>query len=209
MSPDGAPQPPPNPPTDSALLRAWAENRDHDAYAELENRYRLRLEGYAQSLVRSSEAASDVVQGTFLSMLRSAENLLTREGSLASWLFRVAHNHAISYIRVKKRRRQKNETDLAPTGDLLAGVSAGAAEDDGPVDELGALERCREALPERLRLLVYLLYNEGRTLIAAAPDLGFKTAGGVHRLRVQAEERLKECIERRLGRSPRTSGETR
>lgn len=59
---------------------------------------------YAGRLLRDASAAQEVVQDAFLRYLRRQEPLEAGV-STGAWLYRVAHNLAVDYIRREQRRR--------------------------------------------------------------------------------------------------------
>lgn len=84
-----------------ALLVARIRAGDHEAFDNLMARYQAPLFRYLRGLVADHELASDLVQETFLRAYR-AINSLDDPALLRSWLYRIAHNQAISALR---RRR--------------------------------------------------------------------------------------------------------
>src|SRR3954451_7816340 len=111
--------------TDEPLARA-ARAGDEDAFGELYARYQRRLELYCRSIVRHDEDARDAAQNA---MAKALVALRRHEGELhvRPWLYRIAHNEAITLLR---GRRQHAALD----DDLGAGAG-------DPVDELIARER--------------------------------------------------------------------
>jgi RNA polymerase sigma factor (sigma-70 family) len=107
--------------TDAYLARRAAAG-DDDAFEKLYVRYQPRLEAYCRSIVRHDEDARDAVQNAMtkaLVALRRDDKTTNVQG----WLFRIAHNEAISLLR---RRRPTTELAdvlhdrrLGPAGDLL------------------------------------------------------------------------------------------
>lgn len=89
-----------------AHLARRATSGDNDAYAALYARYQPRLESYCRSIVRNDEDARDAVQNAMTKALVA----LRREGAsvanVQAWLFRIAHNEAVSVLR---RRRPTSE----------------------------------------------------------------------------------------------------
>ena len=79
-------------------LISLALGGDTSAFAAIYSRYAEALYRYCVSLVRHQEDARDVVQATMLSALQA-----TAAGrpvdSLKPWLYRIAHNEAISLLR--------------------------------------------------------------------------------------------------------------
>jgi RNA polymerase sigma-70 factor (ECF subfamily) len=92
-----------------ALLVARIRVGDEEAFEIVMVRYQAPLFRYLRGLVGDHELANDLVQETFLRAYR-AINSLDDPGLLRSWLYRIAHNQAISALR---RRRLINWLPLA------------------------------------------------------------------------------------------------
>jgi RNA polymerase sigma-70 factor (ECF subfamily) len=77
---------------------------DKDVFGELVDRYQAKLARYVSRLgIRDSDDQLDVLQEVFLKTYR---NLNGFDSSLkfSSWIYRIAHNEAISWYRKKKVR---------------------------------------------------------------------------------------------------------
>lgn len=90
---------------DEELWSAFRDGED-DAFNVLYHRYSDRLYSYLKLLLSGSLEQSqvdDLFQETWICVFRERERFTIREGgSFAGWLFRVAHNFAISAIRRTK-----------------------------------------------------------------------------------------------------------
>ena len=84
-------------------LVALIQEGDDSALASLIARYQRRLLAYLRRFLRDEETARELVQDTFMKVYRHA-HLFQREASFANWLFRIAHNVAMSYLRKKRIR---------------------------------------------------------------------------------------------------------
>ena len=83
--------------SDEQLLALFRAGRE-DAFRALHDRYHERLLAYVRHMLRGSSEAEDVVQDVFMrayGALRSGE----REIAVRPWLYRVAHNRCIDYVR--------------------------------------------------------------------------------------------------------------
>ena len=64
---------------------------------------------YAARILRDYDAAQDVVQDTFIKLYKSWTGKMESSPALSSWLYRVAHNRAVDYLRKDSRRRQLHQ----------------------------------------------------------------------------------------------------
>ncbi len=85
---------------DIDLLRR-ARQGDYEAFTALVDRYEQRMYGLAWRILEQRQDAEDVVQQTFLSMLEHMK-AFREESSVATWLLRIATNHALKTLRKRK-----------------------------------------------------------------------------------------------------------
>ncbi len=74
------------------------------AFNTIVSRYEEQLLRYASRIVGGSDAAQDIVQNTFIKLFKKWTEELAPSPKLSSWLYRVAHNCAVDYIRKESRR---------------------------------------------------------------------------------------------------------
>jgi RNA polymerase sigma-70 factor (ECF subfamily) len=86
-------------------LIARARRKDVEAYNLLVSRWEKRVFNYLLRLVRDREDALDLSQDVFLKAYQSLTNL-EDAARFGPWLFRIAHNEAVSHFR---RRRPQDE----------------------------------------------------------------------------------------------------
>jgi RNA polymerase sigma-70 factor (TIGR02960 family) len=108
--------------TESVLARAQAG--DSDAFDELINRYRRELHVHCYRILGSFQDAEDLLQETFLSAWQALESFDGR--SLRAWLYRIATNRCLNYLRDSSRRPKV--TTPATSGSPFSG----AADSDEP-----------------------------------------------------------------------------
>src|ERR1700731_436366 len=83
--------------TDERLARHVGQGDDR-AFSALYSRYHQQLYRYCHSIVRHEADAQDVLQSTFTAAL-GALRRGQRDAPLRPWLYRIAHNEAISLVR--------------------------------------------------------------------------------------------------------------
>jgi RNA polymerase sigma-70 factor (ECF subfamily) len=110
------------PMTDSVLARAQAG--DSNAFAELTNPYRRELHVHCYRILGSFQDAEDLLQEALLSAWQALHRFDGR--SLRAWLYRIATNRCLNYLRDSSRRPQ------VTTAIDLGSPFAGAAHSDEP-----------------------------------------------------------------------------
>ena len=101
---------------DSVLARAQVG--DSDAFAELTDPYRLELRVHCYRILGSFHDAEDLLQETLLSAWQALDRFDGR--SLRAWLFRIATNRCLNYLRDSSRRLR--DADVVDPGALSAGL---------------------------------------------------------------------------------------
>lgn len=66
--------------------------------------YEAALLRYAGRIVNNQNSAQDVVQNTFIRLFRKWQDEMAPSAKLSAWLYRVAHNCAVDYLRSESRR---------------------------------------------------------------------------------------------------------
>ena len=85
------------------LLVRLAQDGDDDAFAQLIDRYDRRLLYYVRRLLAETDSAFDVMQSTWLVVHRRLIKLRSPE-AFRVWLYRIAHDQAVSELRRKGLR---------------------------------------------------------------------------------------------------------
>lgn len=130
---------------DTDLVRG-ARKGDVQMYNRLVSRWEKRVYNYLLRIVHSPEDAMDVSQEVFLKAYQSLPRL-DDEARFGPWLYRIAHNEAISHLR---RRRPSEDLEMAERAAprSLAGVELSLAVET-------ALDRLSHDQREAVLLKVY------------------------------------------------------
>jgi RNA polymerase sigma-70 factor (ECF subfamily) len=102
---------------DVELLRRLAAG-DDDAFMEIYHRHQAGLFRYAVHMTGSPESAADIVQETFLTLIRHTGNYDPAKGTPAAFLFGIARNHL-------RKLREKEGRYVPLSEELAQGLSAG------------------------------------------------------------------------------------
>ncbi len=136
-------------------LIAKAGRGDVDAFNVLVSRWERRVFTYLVRLVRNREDALDLAQDTFLKAYRGLARLESAE-RFPQWLFRIAHNEAMSEFR-RGKLPLSDEDDFEAAQARLSPAAPRA-----PGAETGLIIRqALTSLPAEQREAVMLKVNEG------------------------------------------------
>jgi len=145
--------------TDVGLVVATL--RDPEQFGLLIERYEAKLRRYIARLgVRGVDDQADVLQDTFIKAYRNL-NSFDQSLSFSSWIYRIAHNEAMTWFR---RRRVRPEGNLVADGDdVLALLGNDQVPSEVVFDQgLNALQvaAALEVIDEKYRQVLVLRYFE-------------------------------------------------
>jgi RNA polymerase sigma-70 factor (ECF subfamily) len=103
--------------SEDSLLAARVASGDEAAFDELYQRQSARIYSLARRLCGDAVLAEDLTQEVFLHLLRKI-GLYHGQAALSTWLYRVAMNFCISYLRAYRKPPSDNgEMERLGTGD--------------------------------------------------------------------------------------------
>lgn len=87
---------------DSILVQRIVDDNDHKAFAELMDKYQKMVVNTCRGFVSSYQEAEDLAQDVFIELYESLPGF-RRESKVSTWIYRIAVNKSLNYIRKKKR----------------------------------------------------------------------------------------------------------
>jgi RNA polymerase sigma factor RpoE len=146
-------------PDDTDLVRR-AQRDDLRAYDELIRRYQERIYGTIYNMTSNHEDANDLAQETFIKAHRALKSF-KGDSSFFTWLYRIAVNKTINFLKQRKNRAAMSLNDLDFNAendpDLVALVSHKTPQRDAGLSELQEkLNEAMQKLSEPHRLVVTL-----------------------------------------------------
>ncbi|MEV6275864.1 sigma-70 family RNA polymerase sigma factor [Nocardia sp. NPDC051832] len=153
---------------------------DRDAYAQLYNRTRNLVFHRVLAIVRDPGYAEETCHEVYLQVWRSAATYDVRRGSVATWLWTLAHRQAVDRVR---RERAAVAHDLAwAVGDYGPPVDT-VAEEVLRRHEYRSVRRGLVSLTPLQRESVILAYYYGLSYPQVAAELGIGLATVKSRIR--------------------------
>ncbi len=89
---------------DEQSLVRRAQQHDQEAFAQLYEEYFGKIYRYVALRIGNQAEAEDMTQQVFLSAIKSISSFKWRNIPFSAWLFRIAHNQAVDYLRKRSRR---------------------------------------------------------------------------------------------------------
>lgn len=152
--------------------------------------YETALLRYTTRIVNSPTAAQDVVQNVFIKLFRHGDERLLTGGKLKSWLYRVAHNEAVDFVRHESRLHQLHDAH-AEQETLIPLVDADRAAEKSERIEMVLAEVRR--LHPREQQIVLLRLQEGLSYREIAEITG-RSEGNVGNILHHAVKRLSQRL---------------
>jgi RNA polymerase sigma-70 factor (ECF subfamily) len=97
--------------TDVELIEKAIRGRE-DGFEELVRRYQRPITGYVYRMLNNYDVSLDVTQEVFIKVYNSLEKY-SSEYKFSTWLYRIAHNAAIDYMRRNSVSQQSLEAENA------------------------------------------------------------------------------------------------
>lgn len=204
-----------SPESDEALLERFLIG-DESAFVVLYERYDKGVLTYLRTIVKDSpELADDLFQETFVRLFREKGKFAAaRQGgeeykpiqNLRGWLFRVAHNLAISHLRTVRQTTSISEEEESYRWDerLMVPIEESFAslygEDQAMSSEnlYAKLQACVELLPQSLREVYVLREIQGLEYDEVAAAVGCTQEAA--RMRIsRARRALRKALEKFIG----------
>ncbi len=143
------------PKTDEELALA-AQNGDTDAFGFLVGRYEEKIKRYIKKFFSGTET-EDITQTAFLKAFENIKSFKT-ELKFSSWLYRIAHNELVNFLKKKK---------MLPLFDFdvfLPHYHTSQKEIEGEIEKkiiLQYFEKCLSQLEPKYKEVIIFYYLEG------------------------------------------------
>lgn len=181
-------------PSDAIFVRK-AKRGDEAAFRELVSRYHDKLRLYLRHLTLAGDECEDILQEVFVKAFRALSRFDGRR-RFSPWIYRIAHNESINYLKRKSRRRLVSWEDIASSRDELgaAGESETPEEEWMRKEAQDDVHRALGNLPEKDRELIVLRYFLEKPYAEIAEILGAPENTVASRLHRAKEKLLRELL---------------
>lgn len=147
---------------DFDLIDLAVEEKDQQAYAALMKRYKKAVYYMILKMIRNADDAEDLTMEAFAKAFKNLHRF-KKDYTFSTWLFRIATNNTIDFIRKKKLKTMSLNTTMSD--DSGNSVTIDVEDDDNnPQDEFIRTQRIEmvrifvDKLPAKYRKLVKLRY---------------------------------------------------
>jgi len=171
---------------EESLVRR-AQQRDQEAFTQLYEQHFDRIYRYVALKIGDKIEAEDMTQQVFLNALQSISSFKWKGIPFSAWLFRIAHNQMVDYLRKKTRRATVPFDESQVSSDSNPQL---VAEHRLDVEQLvSATKRLTEAQRE-----VISLRFAGELSIAQVAKVMGKSEGAVKALQHSAIAALRKAL---------------
>ena len=140
---------------DSEILKKFAqENTRDEAFRMLLSNYQQKIYWHIRRMVISHDDTDDLVQDVFLKVWKSLSNF-RNDSQLYTWLYRIATNESITFLKRKKIRNSVSIDD--DDGKNMVKKLAESPYFDGDKAQM-KLQKALLTLPEKQRLVFNMKY---------------------------------------------------
>jgi RNA polymerase sigma-70 factor (ECF subfamily) len=160
---------------DFDLIDKAVHQKDQQAYATLMKRYKKAVYFMILKMIRDADDAEDLTMEAFAKAFKNLERF-KKDYTFSTWLFRIATNNAIDFIRKKKLKTMSLNNTMSDDNGNAVTIDV-EDEDDNPQDvyiRTQRLEMVRifvDKLPAKYRKLVHLRYFDELSYEEIAQEL--------------------------------------
>ncbi len=147
---------------------------DQQAYQALVDKYRRALFHHISRLVRARAEVDDLVQEAFIKAFTALESYSTQY-AFSTWLYKIATNHSIDYLRKKKLKTMSIDKPIkTKDGEIEYELPDATYRPDKHIveDQRNALiQEAIDALPEKYYRVIVMRHQQEKSYDEIATEL--------------------------------------
>lgn len=172
---------------DEENLVRQVQQQDEKAFTLLYEQYFVKIYRYVMVKVGNAMEAEDITQQVFLNAFKALPSYKWKGRSFSSWLFRIAHNQIVDYLRKKTKR---------VTEPLLEEIAAGTSDPEETAEQKASIEAlvlAAKHLTKAQREVISLRFAAELSIAEVAKVMG-KSEGAVKALQHSAIVALRKNL---------------
>jgi|TARA_B100000959_G_scaffold287489_1_gene372774 RNA polymerase sigma-70 factor (ECF subfamily) len=178
---------------DEQRLIQLTRDGDYDAFNRLVIEYQDAVFAVVLRTVRNRAAAEDITQDAFISAFRKISSY--RGGIFRAWLFRIAKNSSLDYLRKVARRSEKSiDEDIVYFAEIVKDDTQDPVADALNSELARLIEHCMGSLSEDHRFAMVMIDVEGYQYDEAAESARVSIGTVKSRLN-RARARMRDCVQ--------------
>ncbi len=168
-------------------LVSRAQEHQQEAFAELYERYFNKIYRYCVLKIGNREDAEDMAQQVFIKAAQSISSFKWRDVPFSAWLYRIAHNQLVDYLRKKSRQVS------VPLDETMAVSSNNPQKTTELKMDIKEMLKATRGLTEAQREVISLRFS-GELPIARVAEIMGKSQGAVKALQHSAIVALRKTM---------------
>ncbi|MCX8276741.1 MAG: sigma-70 family RNA polymerase sigma factor [Dehalococcoidia bacterium] len=178
---------------DEQRLIQLTRDGDYDAFNRLVIEHQSAVFAVVLRMVRNRAAAEDITQDAFISAFRKISSY--RGGIFRAWLFRIAKNAALDYLRKINRRAETSiDEDIVYFSETVKDDTQDPVADALNSELASLIEHCLGGLSDDHRLAMVMIDVEGHQYDEVAESIGISIGTVKSRLN-RARARMRDCVQ--------------
>ncbi|HAZ25074.1 MAG TPA: RNA polymerase subunit sigma-24 [Algoriphagus sp.] len=160
---------------DFDLIDKAVDEKDQQAYATLMKRHKKAVYFMILKMIRDADDAEDLTMEAFAKAFKNLHRF-KKDYTFSTWLFRIATNNTIDFIRKKKLKTMSLNTTMSDDSGNAVNIDV-EDDDNNPQDEFIKSQRIEmvrifvDKLPAKYRKLVQLRYFDELSYEEIAQEL--------------------------------------
>ncbi|MFP8488423.1 RNA polymerase sigma factor [Gracilimonas sp. Q87] len=150
---------------DDTLVSEALAGRE-DSYSKLVDKYQKPLYFHIRKMIKEVELVDDLVQEVFMKAFHNL-NSYSNEYAFSTWIYRIATNHTIDYLRKKKLQTLSiDQPYKTKDGDMEMQLPDESFSTDQPVmkkERKAIVQDAIDNLPKKYRLVIEMRHMEEKT----------------------------------------------
>jgi RNA polymerase sigma-70 factor (ECF subfamily) len=177
---------------------------NEQAFKQLVGNYQKLVVNTCFGMVHNSEDAEDIAQEVFIEVFRSVHNFRA-ESKLSTWLYRIAVNRSLNFIRDNKRKKWfQSFEDIVKAKNLQLNIATGHHET--PAAEMENIQRANilheaiDSLPENQKTAFTLNKYEDLSYkeISEVMEMSVSSVESlIHRAKLNLQKKLYNCYKKK------------
>lgn len=190
---------------DEIQLIAGIQQGDHKSFKLLVEKHQQLVVNTCFGIVHNTGDAEDLAQDVFLEVFRTAQNF-RGDSKISTWLYRIATNRSLNFVRSKKRKGIFQSIEDAFTGGRHRNNEITENQQDQPDQNITEqqskeiLHRVIDKLPEKQRVAFTLNKYEELPYQQIADIMEISLASVeslIHRAKKNLQSQLHECYKKK------------
>jgi RNA polymerase sigma-70 factor (ECF subfamily) len=190
---------------DESQLIKSIQNGDQQAFRWLVENYQKMVVNTCLGIVHNRDDAEDLAQDVFLEVFRSSGNF-RGDSRISTWLYRIAINRSLNFVRNHKRRKFFQSLEETFTGGRYRNSEISelhSDQADGAIvaqQRAGILYKAIDQLPENQRVAFTLNKYEDLSYqeIAEVMEMSLSSVESlIHRAKKNLQKQLYDCYKKK------------